>query len=130
MFWVALSTLIMSMTGEGDDTYAIRAFFDRARDAVEDQVKDGAHKRAALDTLDLALAEFAEHRERVNKISRCIEQADRRYSSVASDYERCLTDVEPAWNAAGEKLIELGSDLNRALTPAEMKAVRRRVERR
>jgi hypothetical protein len=129
MFWIALSTLIMSMTGEGDDTYAIRAFFERAHDAVENQVQDEAHKRAALDTLNRATTAFERHRQRVNKISQCIEQADRRYSAVAADYERCLVDVEPAWNAAGEELIVLGRDLNRALTPAELQAVRKRVER-
>ncbi len=129
MFWIALSTLIMSMTGEGDDTYAIRDFFERAHDAVEAQVKDAEHKRLALDTLDRAVAAFETHRDRVNKISQCIEQADRRYASVAADYQRCLTDVQPAWNAAGEELIELSRELNRALTPAELAAVRGRVER-
>ena len=130
MFWVALSTLIMSLTGEGDDTYAIRAFFERSRDAVEAQVKDAARQRAALATLDRTARAFERHRERVSKISQCIERADRRYAAVAADYERCLTDVEPAWSAAGEELIVLDRDLARSLTPAELQAVRRRTERR
>jgi len=129
MFWVALSTLIMSLTGEGDDTYAIRAFFERSRDAVEAQVKDAARKRAALDTLARTERAFERHRERASKISACIERADRRYAAVAADYERCLTDVEPAWSAAGEELIVLDRDLERAVTPAEFEAVRRRAER-
>ena len=129
MFWVALSTLIMSLTGEGDDTYAIREFFERSRDAVEAQVKDAARQRAALDTLDRTVRAFQRHRARVNKISECIAAADRRYAAVAADYERCLADVEPAWTAAGEELITLDRDLERELTPAELKAVRRRNER-
>jgi hypothetical protein len=129
MFWIALSTLIMSLTGEGDDTYAIREFFERARDAVDSEVHDAAHKRAALRTLDRATHAFELHRRRVTKISQCIERADRRYTAVAADYERCLADVDPAWSAAGEELIELGHDLGSALTPAELDAVRRRTER-
>jgi hypothetical protein len=117
------------MTGEGDDTYAIRAFFERSRDAVEAQVKDAARQRAALAALDRTVRAFERHRERVSKISECLAREDRRYEASAADYERCLTDVEPAWTAAGEELIVLDRDLARALTPAELNAVRRRTDR-
>ena len=128
MFWIALSTLIMSMTGKGDDSYLIRTFLERARDAVEEQVQDQARRRAALATLDRTSAVFARHRKRVGKISACVERADRSYRATRADYEKCLVDVEPAWDAAAEDLIALEKSFRSSLTPAELRAVRRAVE--
>ena len=128
MFWIALSTLIMSMTGKGDDTYFIRHFFERAREAVEEQVHEPARRRAALATLDRTSSAFAKHRRRVGKISACIERADRSYAATRADYEKCLADVEPAWDSAGADLIASETSLRAALTPGELRAVRRAAE--
>jgi hypothetical protein len=130
MFWIALSALIMSLTGEGDDTYFVRTFFDRARDSVSEHVHDAVRKQAALDTLASTSKAFAEHRKRTGKVSECIEQADRRYAASIEDYQRCLGDVTPAWDAAAEELITLSHDFRRALTPAELAAIRRDAEQR
>jgi len=124
MFWVALSAFIMTLTGEGDDTFFLRRFLDRARDAVTEQVHDAARKQQALDALDRTSKAFHQHRLRTGKISECIEQADRKYDASAADYQRCLSDIEPAWNAAGEQLITLSNDFRRALTPSELAAIR------
>lgn len=129
MFWIALSALIMTLTGEGDDTFALRRFLDRASEAVSEQVHDAARKQQALAALDRTSKAFRRHRERTAKISECIEQADRNYAASAADYQRCLTDVEPAWDAAAEQLITLSNDFRRALTPAELSAVRRAAEK-
>jgi len=128
MFWIALSAFIMTLTGEGDDTFALRRFLDRASDAVNEQVQDAGRKRQALDALDRTSKAFRRHRERTAKISECIERADREYAASAEDYQRCLTDVGPAWDAAAEQLITLTNDFRRALTPAELAAVRRAAE--
>lgn len=128
MFWVALSAFIMSLTGEGDDTFAIRRFLDRARASVSEHVHDRARQLQALETLDRASKAFAEHRARTGQVSKCIEQADRKYSASADDYRRCLSDVAPAWDAAGEQLIQLSHDFRKVLTPAELAAVRHDAE--
>jgi hypothetical protein len=128
MFWVALSALIMSLTGEGDDTYAFRKILERGRDAVEEKVQDASRRQAAVKVLDRASSAFTRHRERTAKISACIERADRSYVITEADYERCLSDLGPAWDAAGESLIELDHALRSSLTPAELGAVRRAAE--
>lgn len=129
MFWIALSAFIMSLTGEGDDTFVIRAFLERARESVSEHVHDPVRQRQALETLERTSKAFAEHRKRTGTISECIEQADRKYSASAADYQRCLSDVAPAWDHAAEQLITLSDDFRRALTPAELAAVRRDTEK-
>jgi len=129
MFWVALSAFIMTLTGEGDDTFVVRRFLDRAREAVSEHVQDAARQRQALDALERTSRAFRRHRERTAKISECIEKADRNYAAVAADYQRCLSDVAPAWDAASEQLIALSEDFRRALTPAELAAIRHDTEK-
>jgi len=129
MFWVALSAFIMSLTGEGDDTFVVRAFLARAREAVTEQVHDAARQRQALQALDRTSKAFARHRERTAKISECIERADRNFAASAADYQACLVDVAPAWDAASEQLITLSNEFRRALTPAELAAIRSEAEK-
>jgi len=129
MFWVALSALIMTLTGEGDDTFVIREYLTRAREAVGEHVHDAARQRQALAALDRTSKAFRQHRQRTGKISECIERADRKYAASAADYQGCLTDVAPAWDAAAEELIGLSNDFRGALTPAELAAIRHDAER-
>jgi hypothetical protein len=130
MFWIALSVLIMNLTGEGDDSYVLRKFIERAREAVGEHVHDAARRRAALGTLDRTQAAFNRHRRRVGKISACIERADRTHAVTRAEYQRCLRDVQPAWDAAAAELIALERDFRASLTPGELAAVRRAAERR
>jgi len=130
MFWIALSALIMSMTGTGDDTYVIRKFIERTHAALAEKVNDPARYRAAADTLARTADAFERHRQRTGKISACIEKLDRTYTVTAAEYERCLLDVDPAWDAAAEDLIVLDRQFREALTPAELAAVRRAAEPR
>jgi hypothetical protein len=125
MFWVALSVLIMSLTGEGDDTFAFRSFLERGRAGVEENVTDAARRKAALKALDEGTRAFTKHRQRTSKVSDCIERADRSYFAGAAEYERCLVDLGPSWDAAGEDLLALERSFQAALTPAELAAVRR-----
>ena len=130
MFWIALSALIMSLTGAGDDTYVIRTFIDDMRGAVDEHVQDEARRVAAEQTLESTSRAFERHRTRVGKISRCIEQLDRTYAVTSAEYERCLSDVEPAWAAAADDLIALERAFRGSLTPGELAAVRRAAGRR
>lgn len=125
MFWIALSALIMTLTGAGDDTYVIRQFIEHARESVAAHVEDEARKRAATATLDDASRAFEKHRLRVGKISECIAKLDRSYAATQADYERCLTDLAPAWDAAAEALIGLDARLREALAPPELAAILR-----
>jgi hypothetical protein len=124
MFWVALSVLIMSLTGEGDDTYAFRMILEQGREAVEEQVRDGARKQAAIQVLDRAAQAFQKHRQRTSVISACVERADRNYAASAAEYQRCLADLGPAWDAAGEDLIDVESAFRSSLSAEELAAVR------
>ena len=123
MFWIALSALIMTLTGAGDDTYVIRKFIAHARESVAAHVDDEARKRAATTTLDDASRAFEKHRLRVGKISECVAKLDRRYAATQTEYERCLTDVAPAWDAAAEDLIVLDARLRESLAPPELAAI-------
>lgn len=129
MFWIALSALIMSLTGTGDDTFAIRKFLERMKEAVTTQVADPARQHAALATLERTSASFVRHRERVGKISACIEQSDRVYAATAADYERCLAEVTATWDDAAEQLVVLDRTFRAALTPIEIEAVRQAAKK-
>lgn len=128
MFWIALSALIMSLTGEGDDTYAFRKILERAREAVDEKVQDEARRKAAIQAIDRATNDFAKHRARVGKISACLEKADRKYAATEAEYERCIADIGPAWDAAGEDLIELERVFRSSLTKNELVAIRHAAE--
>src|SRR5262245_16149779 len=128
MFWIALSALIMSLTGEGDDTYAFRKILDNQKEAVEDEVHDPGRQKAAVEIVDKTSAAFWKHRERTGKISACLEKADRTYDVSAATYEACLTDLGPAWDAAGKDLIESEREFRSSLTADELLAVRRAAE--
>jgi hypothetical protein len=128
MFWIALSALIMSLTGEGDDTYAFRKILERGREAVEENVEDQARRQAAVEAIDRATNDFAKHRERVGKISACLERADRKYVVTEAEYQACLADVGPAWDAASEDLIELERVFRKTLTRSELVAIRHAAE--
>jgi hypothetical protein len=64
----------------------------------------------------------------VGKISACVEKADRDYAATEADYERCLTDIGPAWDTAADDLIELERVFRSSLTPSEHIAVRHAAE--
>jgi hypothetical protein len=129
MFWIALSAMIMSLTGSGDDTFVIRKFLGRVHDAVEKEVPDPGRRSQAIQTLARVSAAFAKHRKRVGEISKCLERADRAYTVGATNYQRCLVDARPAWDAAAEELITLDREFRAELTPAEYAAIRQRARR-
>lgn len=123
MFWVALSTLLMVMTGQGDDTYVFRQFLDNLRDSVEEHVTDPARRARALGVVDDTAQKFRTHREKVNAIGVCFEGADRRYQVTAADYEQCLKGADQLWDRAAESLIVAERQLDQNITESERSAI-------
>jgi len=123
MFWVALSTLLMVMTGQGDDTFVFREFLENLRDNIETHVTDPGRRARALAIVDDTAAGFKSHRERVNKIGECVEQNDRTYKVSVADYERCLQGADELWDKAAEKLIAAEHGLDQNITEAERRAI-------
>lgn len=128
MFWVALSTLLMAMTGQGDDTFVFREFLDNLRDGVERHVSDPARRARALDVVDDTSKKFRTHRERVNDVSVCFERADRRYQVTAADYEQCLQGADQLWDHAAEALVVAERALNQNITESERRAIQADAE--
>lgn len=128
MFWIALSTFIMVMTGAGDDTYLFRTFLERLQEGVEQEVKDPGRKAQAVESIHRTQTDFAAHRAELGKIAECIEKNDRNYAATKQDYEKCLTNMLSVWETNVDKLIRNQQSLNAALTEEERTAIRARLE--
>lgn len=123
MFWVALSTLLMVMTGQGDDTFVFREFLESLHDGIENHVTDPARKERALALVADTADKFRKHRERVNEIGECIERNDRSYKVSEADYVRCLEGAEELWDRAAEALITAERGLDQNITETERRAI-------
>ena len=123
MFWVALSTLLMVMTGQGDDTFVFREFLENLRDGIEQHVTDPGRRARALGVVDDTSQKFRTHREKVNEIGVCLERADRRYQVTAADYEQCLKGADQLWDRAAEALIVAERSLDQNITDSERRAI-------
>ena len=123
MFWVALSTLLMVMTGQGDDTFVFREFLENMRDGIEQHVTDPARRARAIGLVDDTSAKFRAHREKVNQIGICVEKADRRYQVTAAEYEKCLEGAGELWDRAAEALIVAERGLDQDITENERRAI-------
>ena len=128
MFWVALSALIMTMTGAGDDTFLFRTFLENLQKGVEHEVKDPSRKAQALESIQRTQVGFAEHRAELSKIAACIEKNDRNYQATKQDYEKCLGSMVSIWERNVDKLIENQQTFRAALTDRERNAIRARLE--
>jgi phage-related minor tail protein len=129
MLWAALSAFIMSITGKGDDTFVFRKTLDHLRASVAAEIHDAGRRQQANATLDRAVAAFVRHRQRLDKVSKCLERADRTYAVTVDDYQRCLADARPAWQATTQELLRLDREFESELTPAEYAAIRRGARR-
>jgi hypothetical protein len=127
MFWVALSMVIMSFTGKGDDTAAFRKYLDTFHEALTAEVKDPARQKQALSAIDYTRAGFRTMRVDLEKVAKCIEHADRQYQVSRDDYERCLTSVDSVWQAAIDTLVSARDLLRLSVTKEEYAAVARRM---
>ena len=94
MFWVALATAIMMLSGEGDDTRAIAMLLAGLREAITTYVPATERRTRALDAVaDFELL-FTQHREDLKVFGACVEAADRDYRATRASYEACVQPVE------------------------------------
>jgi hypothetical protein len=94
MFWVALATAIMMLSGEGDDTRAIAMLLGGLREAINAYVPASERRTRALDAVaDFELL-FTKHREELVVFGACVEAADRDYHATQASYDACLRPIE------------------------------------
>lgn len=121
MIWAAIATAIMYLSGDGDDSRAIRAYFEATHKALNKVVKDASRRKRAEDALNDFYRSFVEHRVQLASTGKCIEEADRRYRISETDYERCRGMHEPTWQQIEESLIRNRALVRSALTQEEQR---------
>ena len=119
MFWVALATAIMMLSGEGDDTRAISTLLAGMRQAIEAQVADAPRRKGALEALASFERAFAKHRYALQDFGTCVERADRDYHATSADYAACEERVEQQRATLRATLEQVQQRYDSALLPAE-----------
>jgi hypothetical protein len=119
MFWVALATAIMVLSGEGDDTRAIAMLLAGMRQAIAEHVPAEPRREDALKAVTAFEQAFAKHREQLQQFGACVETADRKYSASHADYAACGQRLEAQRETLRNTLAGLQRDYETALTPAE-----------
>jgi hypothetical protein len=119
MFWVALATAIMMLSGEGDDVRAIAALIAGLRQSISVHVEDDARRARALDAVEDFETEFARHREELQVFGDCVEAVDRRYDATQADYEACEGRIEAERARLRERLDVVHREYEAAVEPAE-----------
>ena len=127
MLWVALGTLLMVLTGSGDDTKAIRERADLVRKSVKQIASDQARATRAVQSVDDFEKVFGEHRDRLEEIGKCVEEADRRYEVSEADYNGCLAELDKGWDLTIEGTLQAQRNLRDALTDSEWQSLRERL---
>jgi hypothetical protein len=123
MFWVALATAIMVLSGEGDDTRAIAALLAGMRQAIADRVPEEPRKTGALRALAEFEQAFAQHRKELQAFGVCVEAADRKYRANAADYAACSAPLEAQRVTLRETLAGVQREYEAALSPVERAAI-------
>ena len=119
MFWVALATAIMMLSGEGDDVRAVAALIAGLREAISLHVENEARRDRALDAVGELELEFKDHREELESFGDCVEAVDRKYDATQQDYDACESRIDDARARLGERLRALRREYDAALEPAE-----------
>jgi hypothetical protein len=123
MFWVALATAIMMLSGEGDDTRAISALLTGVRQAIAAQVPDEARRAAALHAVTEFEQAFDKQRHELHAFGVCVEAADREYRATAAQYAACVQRVEAQRVALRATLASVQRAYDSALSAAERAAI-------
>ncbi len=127
MLWVGLATLIMLITGTGDDTREFRKRVQLMEKAVEQLVVESSRKEAASAALRRTSQAFVDHRARLDVVGKCIAEADANYDATRKDYDACLETMEPLWDSAAHEFIAAERDFRAALSPTEFTSVLNQV---
>ncbi len=125
MFWVALATAIMMLSGEGDDTRAIAALLASVRQAITQLVPDAGRRAQALEAVTTFEQTFAQHREALQTFGKCVEAADREYQATRADYAACTAPVEAQRAAMRQAIETVQREYEAAVLPAERSAIAR-----
>jgi len=119
MFWIALATAIMMLSGEGDDTRAIAALLAGLREAIAAHVPAEAQRTRALRAVAEFEQAFGKHRQDLQAFGACVEAADRDYRASRARYDACAQPLEAERAALGHALQAVVGEYEAALTPAE-----------
>ena len=119
MFWVALATAIMMLSGEGDDVRAIAALVEGLQQSISVHVEDDARRARALDAVEDFATAFARHREELQAFGDCVEAVDRRYDATRADYDACEGRVEADRARLKERLVWVQREYEAAVEPDE-----------
>jgi hypothetical protein len=127
MFWVGLASLIMALTGSGDDTRAFRDHAEALKEAVSEIVHDAGRVHQAKQAIERTEGAFGTHRMRLARIGDCIELLDRSYEVKAEDYADCAGKADASWEDATTQLVEADRQLRDALTDPEWQMLRKKA---
>ncbi|HKO90831.1 MAG TPA: hypothetical protein VJU61_06760 [Polyangiaceae bacterium] len=119
MFWIALATAIMMLSGEGDDTRAIAALLAGLRQAIAAHVPAEAERARALRAVTDFEQIFDKHRQDLQSFGSCVEACDRDYRANRASYDACAQPLEAARVTLGHALERVIEQYQAALTPAE-----------
>ena len=123
MFWVALATAISILTGDGDDTVAFRAMIEQWEAQIRQIVTDPARRELAIAAVEKTNSAFRAHRQQLDAVGRCIEEADRSYEVSAEKYLACDAGSDDIWQATTAELIGARRALVDAVTPEEWQRI-------
>jgi hypothetical protein len=129
MFWVALATAIMMLSGEGDDTRAILALIAGLRNAITQSSADSPRQAEALRAVSEFEQAFTMHRQELQAFGKCVEAADRKYHATRADYAACEERIEAQRIALRGSLAKVQHDYEASLTPGERAQVAEAVTR-
>lgn len=119
MFWVALATAIMMLSGEGDDTRAIASLLAGLRDAIATHVPAEPRRTRALGAVEDFERLFEKHRHDLAAFGACVEAADRDYHADRATYDACAQPLAAERVTLRHAIDAVVQQYEAALTPAE-----------
>ncbi|HXS17573.1 MAG TPA: hypothetical protein VN764_10320 [Polyangiaceae bacterium] len=130
MFWVGLATLIMLISGTGDDSREFRKRMQAMHEATEHFIGDGERRARADRALQETSAAFLAHRTRLDKLSRCIGDADADYHATQAQYAACLDHLDEMWAASVNDFLRAEQHFRAAASQAELLQIHHKVLKR
>jgi hypothetical protein len=127
MLWAALATLIMNLTGFGDDTAFMKEFVKHLQEAVNSTVHDKQRRSLASTAIDDLERAFAKHRDRLATDSACIQKVDSTYAASFADYMQCDQGTDAIWSETIDAMIAAEQKLRTTLSDTEWSALSKKL---
>lgn len=127
MFWVGLATLIMLISGTGDDTRAFRKRVKEMEKVITELITEPARRDTALKTLTETQVALSAHRTRLAEMGTCLEAADRNYAATEADYNSCVDQLDAGWDVATDQLLTANKRFHSLLDAAEWQTIQDRL---